>query len=186
MGKGSLVPPYAKHTLSLCLTEKLRLKEVKGKIHNHLFCSQTFSIGPFLLSFLPLLPIMPKVWIVEGGDGGICLSVWVFVCSVSVAVLLCSPGLAWNLLCKAGWPPTHRGPSASGSPVLGLNVSTTPRFFFSFFFRNHRELSGWFWFSFPSLSPRTTSNCAEDSPMRNEISSKGLFCHLAQSWNLRS
>lgn len=132
MGKGSLVPPYAKHTLSLCQAEKLRLKELKDKIHLRFFCSQTFSIGSSLLSFLPLLPIMPKVWIDGGVMGGVCLSVWVFVCSVSVAVLLCSPGLAWNLLCKAGWPPIHRGPSASGSLVLGLNVSTTPRFFFFF------------------------------------------------------
>lgn len=37
-----------------------------------------------------------------GSAGGICLSVWVFVCSVSVAVLLCSPGLAWNYVKLAG------------------------------------------------------------------------------------
>lgn len=103
MGKGSLVPSYAKHTLSLCQAEKLRLKKVKDKTQRSfvLLTDIQYWLLPSVISSI-IAHRAKGLDLGAGSAGGICLSVWVFVCSVSVAVLLCSPGLAWNYVKQAG------------------------------------------------------------------------------------
>jgi hypothetical protein len=43
------------------------------------------------------------------------------------------PQQVWNLLCKQGWPQSHREPSASASQVLGLKFYSTTPTLFSFY-----------------------------------------------------
>ena len=55
------------------------------------------------------------------------VSFWVFIFLVfQDRVSLCSPcypGCPWlSLLCRPGWPRTHRDPSVPASQVLGLKV----------------------------------------------------------------
>lgn len=76
-----------------------------------------------------------------GGGGGrffcrVGLRWFLFVCLFWDRM---GPWLSWNLLCGLGWPPIHRDPPSSTSPVPGLKVCTTPSAL-SFSFKNYLNI----------------------------------------------
>lgn len=104
-------------------------------MHSDLFIYCLFVCPPYLLC--SLISVTGKVWI--------SLPVVIFVTLNRMYLFifgflkhrLMQPRLALSSLCSWGWPWTHE-PSASVSPVLGLQAyNTIPILFFSFLFSKH-------------------------------------------------
>ena len=84
---------------------------------------QAYILTYFLLRYLP--PMCDQAYSVQLGQPTLYIEVkpcGLFSCSVfQDTVSLCYSWLSWNLLCRSGWPQTHRDPPVSASCALGLN-----------------------------------------------------------------